>query len=151
MTEAFLLTVVAGCKAVTVPHCLIAAVRQRPLHPGGRRSPLHALPSADTDDAAHQPALGFLLVHLVLLCQRVDEMVYGLALLQKHRVCSALGQRFNLIFRVELQQLLSNQGVHILLLIVPIIKPHRLMEGHMAGLCLTTRQKHIWWSFGSHI
>lgn len=127
------LTVVTEGDHVAVPHGVVAAVRQRPLPPGGRLLP-GDLPRADADDAAHQPTLGLLLAHFVFLRQRVDELVDGLALVQEERVRGAARQLLDLILRVELQQLLGNQGVHVLRLVLPVLQLHGLVQGRVAGL-----------------
>lgn len=73
--------------------------------------PHPALAGADADDAPHQPALGVLLVQVVVLSDAVDEVRDLVGLLQEDGVRGALGQLVDLVDAEELRELLEDEHV----------------------------------------
>lgn len=77
----------------------------------GNVGPDPAFPGADADDASDQPALGILLIQVVVLSYAVDEVRDLVGLLQEDGVRGALGQLVDLVDAEQLRELLEDQDV----------------------------------------
>lgn len=103
-----------GAALLAVPLAVpgvIAAVPLQLLGPDLRL--LLTLACADADDLSHQPALGLLLLHAVLLHDIRDQLTDLPGAPQEHGVRGALGQLVDLKLREDLHELLGDEFVHV--------------------------------------
>lgn len=103
-----------------VGHGFVAAVRQSPVVPAvgtlARRllaGLLLGLTRADADDPVHQLALRLLLLQIVVLGNVVDEFADLVGLAEERGIGRALGELFDLMEGVKLQELLGDKRVNV--------------------------------------